>query len=126
MKHAQTSRRRLVDGAWLLFSAATITGSLVVLAIYVNAYDDNGLTERLGVLGGFTRRAMRALSFPLGLPFGAVANDFLEGAFGCADPAEPCGVFIDWWTHFAAVFMQVLLLRWVIRRQARGLTQVER
>ncbi len=118
MEHAQRiSRRRLADKAWLLYSAAAIGGALVVLAIYVNAYDDNGLTEKLRLLGGFTRRAMRVLSFPLGLPFGAVANGFLENAFGCAEPDEPCGVFVDWWTHFFAVLAQALLLRFALRRR---------
>ncbi len=115
----QPSQGRLASRLWLVYAAATIFGSLLILAIYVNAYDNTGVTERLRATGAFTRTAMQVFSFPLGLPMGAGANLFLERRFGCANPNEPCAVFVDWWTHFGAVLAQVVLLRWFLRRSSR-------
>jgi hypothetical protein len=115
MGKAQPSKERLASTLWLIYTAATILGSLVFLAIYVNVYDNTGVTERLRATGAFTRTAMRVLSFPLGFPLGAATNPLLERNFGCAALEEPCATFIDWWTHFAAVLAQVILFRWLIR-----------
>jgi hypothetical protein len=57
---------------------------------------------------------MQVLSFPLGYPLGAAANPFLEQYFGCAALDEPCAIFIDWWTHFAAILAQIIIFRWLI------------
>ncbi len=117
MGNVQPSKGRLASTLWLIYAIATILGSLVILAIYVNAYDNTGITERLRAIGAFTRTTMQVLSFPFGLPLGAAANPFLERNFGCAAPdSEPCITFIDWWTHFAAVLAQVILIRWFVRR----------
>lgn len=110
-------RSPLARKMWVAYATATILVSLSVLAIYVNAYDDNGLTDRLRAIGSFTRQAMRLVSFPLGLPFGALANGPLQAIFGCDKPNEPCGVFVDWWTHFAALVAQIISLRLMIREK---------
>jgi hypothetical protein len=98
-----------------MYTAAAILGSLLVLAIYVSAYDNTGVTERLRATGAFTRTTMQVLSFPLGLPLGAAADPFLERSFGCAASGEPCATFIDWWTRFAAVLAQIAIFHWLIR-----------
>ena len=102
---------------WLFYTIATIAGALILLAIYVNAYDDYDVSDRLRGLGRFARSGMRALSFPLGLPVGALANAPLESALGCGDPNEPCAVFVDWHTHFAALVAQIVALRWWLSRR---------
>lgn len=116
MENPKSSPGGLANTLWLIYTAAAIAGALLVLTIYVNAYDDNGLTERLRGLGAFVRRAMGVLSFPLGLPLGALANTPLERIFACEAANEPCGVFIDWWTHFSALLAQIVILRWLARR----------
>jgi hypothetical protein len=117
MENARALRERLASKLWLIYTIAAILGSLAVLATYVNEYDNTGVTQRLRAAGAFTRMAMQVLSFPLGLPLGAAANPILERYFGCSVPGEePCATFIDWWTHFAAILVQVLLLGWLVRR----------
>jgi hypothetical protein len=68
--------------SWLVCTVASILGSLLILAIYANTYDDYGLTERLRAIGGFPRWAMRIIFFPIGLPFGAMASGLFERIFG--------------------------------------------
>jgi hypothetical protein len=118
IENPKASHAGLARGLWLVYTAATILASLLILAIYVNAYDDHGLTERLRAVGGFTRRAARIISFPLGLPLGAMANPLFERIFGCEEPNEPCGAFTDWWTHFAALLVKVFIFRWFVRRSS--------
>ncbi len=115
MENMEPSKRRLASRLWLIYMIAAILGSLVVLAIYVSAYDNTGVTERLRAMGAFTRTAMQVLSFPLGFPLGAAADPFLERSFGCAASDEPCATFIHWWTHFAAILAQIIILQIVIR-----------
>lgn len=103
---------------WLAYAAIAVVGSFIILTIYVNAYDDYDISDRLRATGRFARQAMRLFSFPLGFPFAALANGPLEKSFGCGDENEPCAVFIDWHTHFAAVLAQILMLRWLIFRRA--------
>lgn len=116
VENSNAVRVKLARTLWLAYTVATILGSLVVLAIYVNAYDDNGRTEQLRAIGNFTRWAMRIISFPLGLPLGAATNWPFERTFACEAPGEPCGVFIEWWTQFVSLLIQVFLLRWLVRR----------
>ncbi len=116
MENMDSSKRRLASSLWLIYTLATIVGSLVVLAMYVSAYDNTGVTERLQAMGAFTRTAMQLLSFPLGFPLGAAADPFLERNFGCAALDEPCATFIDWWTHFAAILVQIVIFHRLIRR----------
>jgi len=111
MEYMEPSKGRLASRLWLIYTAATILGSLLVLAIYVSAYDNTGVTERLRATGAFTRTVMQVLSFPLG----AAADPFLERSFGCAASDEPCAIFVDWWTHFAAILVQIVILQIVIR-----------
>ena len=115
MENTGPSKGRLASRLWIIYTTATILGSLVILAIYVSAYDNTGVTERLRAMGAFTRTAMQLLSFPLGFPLGAAAAPFLERNFGCAPLDEPCATFIDWWTHFAAVIAQIIIFRRLIR-----------
>ena len=115
MENLEPSKGRLASRLWLIYTAAAIVGSLVVLAIYVSAYDNTGVTERLRATGAFTRTAMQVLSFPLGFPLGAAADPFLERSFGCAALDEPCATFIEWWTHFAAVLAQIIIFHRFIR-----------
>jgi hypothetical protein len=112
----QDGRWRLLRVAWLAFAIATVALSIAVLAIYVTAYDDYDLSERLRATGRFLRQAMYALSFPLGAPVGWLLDPPLEKSFGCGDANEPCAAFIAWNTHFAALLAQLVLLRWLIRR----------
>ncbi|HEY8212742.1 MAG TPA: hypothetical protein VIG36_01205 [Methylocystis sp.] len=119
----QDGRWRFLRAAWLAYAIATVALSIAVLAIYVNAYDDYDLSdddydlsERLRATGRFVRQAMRALSFPLGAPIGAL-NSPLEKSFGCGDANEPCAVFVDGNMRFAALLAQIILLRWLIRRR---------
>jgi hypothetical protein len=112
----QDGRRRLLRAAWLVYAMATVSLSIAVLAIYVTAYDDYDLSERLRATGRFTRQAMQALSFPLGAPVGWLLDPPLEKTFGCGDEKEPCAAFVDWNTHFAALLAQIVLLRWLIRK----------
>jgi len=113
----QDGRWRFLRGAWLAYAIATVALSIAVLAIYVTAYDDYDLSERLHATGRFTRQAMRAVSFPLGAPTGWLLNPPLEKSFGCGDENEPCAVFVAWNTHFAALLAQIVLLRWLIARR---------
>ena len=103
--------------AWLAYAIATVAVSIALLAIYVTAYDDYDLSERLRATGRFVRQGMRALSFPLGALIGALLNPPLERSFGCGDENEPCAVFVDWDTHFAALLAQIVFLRWLVRRR---------
>jgi len=59
---------------------------------------------------------MQALSFPLGIPIGALADPILERNLHCEAQGEPCAIFIAWWTRFAAIFTQILLSRWIAQR----------
>lgn len=113
----QDGRDRLLRVAWLAYAVATVALSIAVLAIYVTAYDDYDLSERLRATGRFARQAMRALSFPLGAPIGWLLAPPLEKSFGCGDENEPCAIFVNWNTHFAALLAQIVLLRWLIRRR---------
>lgn len=108
---------RAARTAWLIYTVIAIASALVVLAVYVNTYDDYDISERLRATGRFARTAMRVLSFPLGLPVGALANGPLESALGCGDLNEPCSVFVDWHTHFAAIVAQIVLLRRLVARR---------
>ena len=110
-------RWRYLRLAWLAYAIATVALSIALLAIYVIAYDDYDLSERLRATGRFVRQAMRALSFPLGAPIGALLNAPLEKTFGCGDENQPCAVFVDWNTHFAALLAQIVLMRWYIGRR---------
>ncbi|WP_363350866.1 hypothetical protein [Methylocystis echinoides] len=116
---ASGKAERLARKIWLLYAIATITAALVLLAIYVNAYDDYDVGERLRGLGRFTRRAMLILSFPISLPAGALAAGPLSGAFGCGDDNEPCAIFVIWQTLFVALAAQIVLLRLAIGRRWR-------
>ena len=100
---------------WLLYALASICAALVLLAVYVNTYDDYDVGDRLRALGGFTRRAMLALGFPLSLPASLLTGP-LDAAFGCGDANEPCAVFVMWQTLFAALVAQVAALRLAIGR----------
>jgi hypothetical protein len=113
----QDGRWRFLRVAWRAYAIATVALSIAVLAIYVTSYDDYDLSERLRATGRFARQAMRAVSFPLGALIGALLNTPLEKSFGCGDENEPCAVFVDWNTHFAALLTQVVLLRWLIGRR---------
>jgi hypothetical protein len=120
MENMEPSTGRLASRLWVIYTTAAILGSLLVLAIYVSAYDNTGVTERLRATGAFTRTAMQVLSFPLGLPLGAAADPFLERSFGCAALDEPCATFIDWWTHFTAVLAQIIIFHRLIRLPLRA------
>jgi hypothetical protein len=113
----QDGRARFLRVAWLAYAIATVALSLAVLAIYVNAYDDYDLSERLRAAGRFARQAMRAVSFPLGAPIGWLLDPALEKSFGCGDEYEPCAIFINWNTHVAALLAQIVLLRRLIQRR---------
>ncbi len=104
---------------WLIYAISTVATALVLLAAYVNTYDDYDVGERLRGLGRFTRRAMLALAFPLSLPAHLLAGP-LDAGFGCGDENEPCAIFVMWQTLFAALFAQIVLLRWLIGRRWRG------
>lgn len=106
---------------WLVYAVATVAAALVLLAIYVNQYDDFDVGDRLRQTGRFVRRAMAALSFPLGFAAG-LAEGPLDAAFGCGDANEPCAVFVDWNLRFAALVAQIVALRWALawRKAARG------
>ncbi|WP_442755022.1 hypothetical protein ACNHKD_18895 [Methylocystis sp. JAN1] len=101
---------------WLFYAIATVAAGLVLLALYVNAYDDYDIGDRLRGVGRFARRAMTLLSFPLGPSVGLLADEPLERAFGCGDPNEPCAFFVHWNTRFAALVAQIGLLRWAVAR----------
>ena len=116
MENGSASRRRLASRAWLAYTAGVVAGALLVLAIYINAYDDYGVTARLAATGSFTRAAMQALSFPLGFPIGAIADPILGRNFNCEAQSEPCATFVAWWTRCAAILVQILLLRWLAQR----------
>jgi hypothetical protein len=104
---------------WLVYAVAAIAGAVVLLAIYVNAYDDDDIGDRLRGLGRFTRRAMFALTFPLGLPAGLLADGPLHDAFGCGGENEPCAIFVLWQTQFTALVAQIVALRWLVARRFR-------
>lgn len=107
---------RVARIAWLLYAGATIVGALMVLAIYVNTYDDYDISDRLLATGAFARRTMSLLSFPLGGVASAVAGDALEKAFSCGSTNAPCAIFVDWNLRFAAIIAQLGLLRWALSR----------
>ena len=115
MENSLASRGRVASKLWFYYTIATVVVSLLVLAIFVNAYDNTGVTARLSAMANFTRTAMRVLSFPLGLPSSA-ADPFLQRSFACDAQSEPCATFIDWWTHFGALVLQIALLRWIVGR----------
>ncbi|MFO1102874.1 MAG: hypothetical protein U1E20_08230 [Methylocystis sp.] len=106
---------RFLRLAWLAYAVATVALSFAVLAIYVNAYDDYDLSERLRATGRFARQAMQALSFPLGAPIGWLLDPALAKSFGCGDENEPCANFVNWNTHVATLLAQIVLLRRLIR-----------
>lgn len=101
---------------WLAYSIAAVAAALVLLAIYVNAYDDYDIGDRLRGVGRFARQVMALISAPLGPLAGLLADPPLERAFGCGDPNEPCAFFVNWNTRFAALVAQIILLRWAIGR----------
>jgi hypothetical protein len=101
---------------WLLYALASVCAALILLAVYVNTYDDYDVGDRLRTLGGFTRRAMLALGFPLSLPASLLTGP-LDAAFGCGDADEPCAVFVMWQTLFATLVTQVAALRLAIGRR---------
>jgi hypothetical protein len=101
---------------WLYYAIATIVAALALLAIYVNAYDDYDVSDRLRGVGRFARQGMLLLSFPLGPLSGFLADAPVERAFGCGDPNEPCAFFVNWNARFAALAAQIVLLRWAIAR----------
>jgi len=111
----QDGRGRFLRLAWLAYAIATVVLSIAVLAIYVTTYDDYDISERLRATGRFARQAMQALSFPLGAPIGWLLDPPLEKSFGCGDENEPCAIFVNWNTRFAALLAQIVLLRWLIR-----------
>lgn len=101
---------------WLAYSIATVVAALVLLAIYVNAYDDYDIGDRLRGVGRFARQAMALISAPLGPLAGFLSDAPLERAFGCGDPNDPCAFFSYWNTRFAALVAQIALLRlWIAR-----------
>ncbi len=102
---------------WLAYTLITLAGALLLLAVYVNAYDDYDIGDRLRALGRFTRSSMSVLTFPLGLPAGLLADGPLHDAFGCGEANEPCAVFVTWQAHFAALVAQIAILRWLIGRR---------
>lgn len=102
---------------WLAYTLITLAGALLLLAIYVNAYDDYDIGDRLRALGRFTRSSMSVLTFPLGLPAGLLADGPLHDAFGCGEPNEPCAIFVVWQAQFAALVAQIAVLRWFIGRR---------
>jgi len=116
MNNLKASRGNLAHRLWLVYSIEAVVASLIVLTLYLSAYDDNGVTERLRSLVSFSRRPMRILSFPLGLRLGAVADSPFAKSFSCAGPSGPCSVFIDWSTNFGALTAQVLLFSLLVRR----------
>ncbi|RTL85041.1 MAG: hypothetical protein EKK29_12435 [Hyphomicrobiales bacterium] len=103
---------------WLFYALATVTAALVLLAAYVNIYDDYDVGPRLRGLGLFTRRAMAALGFPSSLPATLLTGP-LVAAFGCGDENDPCAIFVMWQTLFVALVAQIALLRWAIGRALR-------
>ncbi len=102
---------QLARKMWLFYALASVTTALVLLAAYVNGYDDYDVGPRLRGLGRFTRQAMLALGFPLSLPASLLAAGRLNAAFGCGDENEPCAIFVAWQTLFAALLAQIVLLR---------------
>lgn len=111
-------RGALARKLWLFYALASMTAALVLLAAYVNVYDDYDVGPRLRGLGLFTRRAMLALSFPSSLPASLLTSP-LSAAFGCGDENDPCAIFVMWQTLFAALIAQIVLLRWAIGRGRR-------
>ncbi|QGM96671.1 hypothetical protein [Methylocystis parvus] len=102
---------------WLFYAVATIAAALVLLSVYVNAYDDYDIGDRLRAVGRFARLGMAAISFPLGPLAGLLADRPLESAFACGDPNEPCAFFLNWNTRFAALCVQIAILRWAAGRR---------
>ncbi|WP_424361073.1 hypothetical protein [Methylocystis parvus] len=102
---------------WLAYSIVTVVAALVLLAIYVNAYDDYDVGDRLRGVGRFARHAMALISAPLGPLAGFFVDKPLERAFGCADPNEPCAFFSYWNMRFVALVAQIVLLRWALARR---------
>ncbi|MGJ0509544.1 MAG: hypothetical protein ACR652_20970 [Methylocystis sp.] len=96
---------------WLAYAILAIAGALALLAIYVNAYDDYDVGDRLRGLGRVVRRAMAILTFPLGAPAGWLADGPLHDAFGCGEETAPCAIFVLWQAQFGALVAQVVLMR---------------
>jgi hypothetical protein len=102
---------------WLAYAVSTVACALVLLAAYVNAYDDYDIGDRLRSLGRFARHAMDVITFPLGLPAGFLADGPLHNAFGCGDQNEPCAVFVVWQAQFTALVAQIAVFRWLLARR---------
>jgi hypothetical protein len=102
---------------WLAYTLIALAGALALLAVYVNAYDDYDIGDRLRGLGRFTRKSMSLLTFPLGMPAGLLADGPLRAAFGCGDANEPCAIFVTWQVQFTALVAQIVFLRWLIARR---------
>lgn len=108
---------RLAHRLWLAWTALAVVVALVALTHYVNVYDDYDISPRLDAAGALTRRAMAIVSFPLGQIVGGALDSSLERSFACDGVAtHPCAVFVDWWTHVAAIVAQSLLLLRGVRR----------
>jgi hypothetical protein len=102
---------------WLAYAALAMIVALFELTHYVNLYDDYDISPRLDAAGVTLRRAMNVVSFPLGQIVGFVLDDALERSFACDGVVtHPCAVFVNWWTHVAAIVAQTLLLYWGLRR----------
>jgi hypothetical protein len=101
---------------WLAYTLIALAGALTLLALYVNAFDDYDIGDRLRALGRFTRTSMSVLTFPLGLPAGLLADGPLRATFGCGEATEPCAVFVTWQVQFAALAAQIVFLRWLVAR----------
>jgi hypothetical protein len=112
-----TARAAFLRKIWLVYAGLATVAALVLLARYVNAYDDYDVGDRLRALGRFTRQGMGILTFPLGSLVGLVADAPLARAFGCGDPNEPCAIFADWNARFAALLVQIALMRWALARR---------
>jgi len=103
---------------WLFYAIASAAAAIVLLAIYVNAYDYYDVSERLRNIGRFGRQTMALISTPLGPVVGFLADPPLERAFGCGDPNEPCAFFVNWNMRFVALVTQIALLRWSVSRRS--------
>ncbi len=113
------SASALARRLWLAYALTATTGALVLLAAYVNVYDDDDVSARLRALGRFSRRAMWLLSFPAGPAAAALAQAPLERAFGCGDADAPCAFFVAWNVFFAGLAAQIVLLRRAIAKRWR-------
>ena len=113
----RTLPARLAHRLWLAWTALAVVAALAALTHYVNTYDDYDISPRLDAAGVLTRQTMSVVAFPLGQIVGGALDAPLERSFACDGVAtHPCAVFIDWWTHVAALVAQSLLLLWGLRR----------